>query len=68
MVRIEFWGAWKDEDVQAVRDVTVTGIEKNLKISVLPAYFARGIFFNRRKLLGFLRKLYEERKNCTCGV
>lgn len=39
MVRIEFLGAWKDEDVQAVRDVTVTGIEKNLKISVLPAYF-----------------------------
>lgn len=39
MVRIEFFGAWKDEDVQAVRDVTVTGIEKNLKISVLPAYF-----------------------------
>lgn len=39
MVRIEFLGAWKDEDVQAVRDVTVTGIEKNLKISVLPTYF-----------------------------
>ena len=39
MVRIEFLGVWKDEDVQAVRDVTVTGIEKNLKISVLPAYF-----------------------------
>ena len=39
MVRIEFFGAWKDEDVQAVRDVMVTGIEKNLKISVLPAYF-----------------------------
>lgn len=39
MVRIEFLGAWKDEDVQAVRDVTVTGIEKKLKISVLPAYF-----------------------------
>lgn len=39
MVRIEFLGAWKDEDVQTVRDVTVTGIEKNLKISVLPAYF-----------------------------
>ena len=39
MVRIEFLGAWKDKDVQAVRDVTVTGIEKNLKISVLPAYF-----------------------------
>ena len=39
MVRIEFFGAWKDEDVQAVRDVTVTGIEKKLKISVLPAYF-----------------------------
>lgn len=39
MVRIEFLGAWKDEDMQAVRDVTVTGIEKNLKISVLPAYF-----------------------------
>ena len=39
MVRIEFFGAWKDEDVQAVRDVTATGIEKNLKISVLPAYF-----------------------------
>jgi hypothetical protein len=39
MVRIEFLGAWKDEDVQAVRDVTVTGIEKNLKISILPAYF-----------------------------
>lgn len=29
MVRIEFLGAWKDEDVQTVRDVTVTGIEKN---------------------------------------
>lgn len=29
MVRIEFLGAWKDKDVQAVRDVTVTGIEKN---------------------------------------
>lgn len=39
MVRIKFLGAWKDEDVQTVRDVTVTGIEKNLKISVLPAYF-----------------------------
>lgn len=39
MVRIEFLGAWKDKDMQAVRDVTVTGIEKNLKISVLPAYF-----------------------------
>ena len=39
MVRIEFLGAWKDKDVQAVRDVTVTGIEKKLKISVLPAYF-----------------------------
>ena len=39
MVRIEFLGAWKDEDMQTVRDVTVTGIEKNLKISVLPAYF-----------------------------
>lgn len=39
MVRIEFFGAWKDEDMQAVRDVTMTGIEKNLKISVLPAYF-----------------------------
>lgn len=39
MVRIEFFGAWQDEDVQTVRDVTVTGIEKNLKISVLPAYF-----------------------------
>lgn len=39
MVRIEFFGAWKDEDIQTVRDVTVTGIEKNLKISVLPAYF-----------------------------
>ena len=39
MVRIEFFGAWKDEDMQTVRDVTVTGIEKNLKISVLPAYF-----------------------------
>ena len=37
MVRIEFLGAWKDKDMQAVRDVTVTGIEKNLKISVLPA-------------------------------
>mgnify|MGYP000290843462 CR=1 FL=1 len=35
MVRIEFLGAWKDKDVQAVRDVTVTGIEKKLKISVL---------------------------------
>ena len=43
MVRIEFLGAWKDEDVQAVRDVTVTGIEKNLKISVLPAYFEEDI-------------------------
>ena len=30
MVRIEFLGAWKDKDVQAVRDVTVTGIEKKL--------------------------------------
>lgn len=39
MVRIEFFGAWKDEDMQAVRDVTAAGIEKNLKISVLPAYF-----------------------------
>ena len=39
MVRIEFLGAWKDEDMQAVRDVTMTGIEKNLKISILPAYF-----------------------------
>ena len=29
MVRIEFLGAWKDKDVQAVRDVTGTGIEKN---------------------------------------
>lgn len=39
MVRIEFLGAWKDEDMQAVRDVTAADIEKNLKISVLPAYF-----------------------------
>ena len=39
MVRIEFLGAWKDEGMQAVRDVTMTGIEENLKISVLPAYF-----------------------------
>lgn len=39
MVRIEFLGAWKDEDMQAVRDVTMTGIKENLKISVLPAYF-----------------------------
>lgn len=39
MVQIEFFGAWKDEDIQTVRDVTVTGIEENLKISVLPAYF-----------------------------
>ena len=39
MVRIEFFGAWKDEDIQTVRDVTMTGIEENLKISVLPAYF-----------------------------
>lgn len=39
MVRIEFFGAWKDEDMQAVRDVTMTGIEKKMKISVLPAYF-----------------------------
>ena len=39
MVRIEFFGAWEDENMQAVRDVTAAGIEKNLKISVLPAYF-----------------------------
>lgn len=39
MVRIEFFGAWEDGDMQAVRDVTAAGIEKNLKISVLPAYF-----------------------------
>ena len=39
MVRIEFFGAWKGENMQAVRDVTMTGIEENLKISVLPAYF-----------------------------
>ena len=32
MVRIEFLGAWKDKDMQAVRDVTVTGIEKNLSL------------------------------------
>ena len=58
MVRIEFLGAWKDKDVQAVRDVTVTGIEKKLKISVLPAYFEEE----------YSLKLYEEQKNCTCGV
>ena len=39
MVRIEFFGAWEDGDMQAVRDVAAAGIEKNLKISVLPAYF-----------------------------
>ena len=48
MVRIEFFGAWKNEDMQAVRDVTVTGIEKNLKISVLPAYFEDDAYIRYR--------------------
>ena len=39
MVRIEFFGAWEDGDMQTVRDVTAADIEKKLKISVLPAYF-----------------------------
>ena len=53
MVRIEFFGAWKDEDMQAVRDVTVTGIEKNLKISVLPAYFEEEYSLREENCLAF---------------
>ena len=39
MVRIEYFGAWPDENRQAVRDVIAACIGKNMKISVLPAYF-----------------------------
>ncbi len=39
MVQIKFFGAWEDADRQAVREVTAAGIEKNLKISVSPAFF-----------------------------
>lgn len=61
MVRIEFLGAWKDEDVQTVRDVTVTGIEKNLKISVLPAYFEEEYSSIEEYSLAFS-------ENCMSGV
>lgn len=61
MVRIEFLGAWKDEDMQTVRDVTVTGIEKNLKISVLPAYFEEEYSSIEENCLAFS-------ENCMSGV
>ena len=41
MVRIEFLDAWKDEDMQTVRDVTVTGIEKNLKGTGHPTHILK---------------------------
>lgn len=69
MVRIEFLGAWKDEDVQAVRDVTVTGIEKNLKISVLPAYFEEGYSSIEENCLAFSENCMRNGKiaSVECG-
>ena len=68
MVRIEFLGAWKDKDVQAVRDVTVTGIEKKLKISVLPAYFEEEYSLIEENCLAFSENCMRNKKKCTCGV
>ena len=62
MVRIEFLGAWKDEDVQAVRDVTVTGIEKKLKISVLPAYFEEEYSLIEENCLAFSKNCMKNEK------
>lgn len=62
MVRIEFFGAWKDEDVQAVRDVMVTGIEKNLKISVLPAYFEEEYSLIEENCLAFSENCMRKEK------
>ena len=69
MVRIEFLGAWKDEDVQAVRDVTVTGIEKNLKISVLPAYFEEEYSSIEENCFAFSENCMRNEKNAPveCG-
>ena len=62
MVRIEFLGAWKDKDVQAVRDVTVTGIEKKLKISVLPAYFEEEYSLIEENCLAFSENCMRNKK------
>ena len=63
MVRIEFLGAWKDKDVQAVRDVTVTGIEKKPEnFGFTPAYFEEEYSLIEENCLAFSENCMRNKK------